>query len=178
MSDRASNTDLLADLARKTRWSGRVGVGAWALTAVWAFWPVSLPVPIDTEATPAAAQSGPSLQSPLLLDLAAFDAPVWVLPPAPEAPVVAAPPPPPPPFKLQLLGVSVEVTPNGPVYRAVLYDPDSDAIRVVAAGESVAGRQVTSVTSCEVSLLLGNSHAKLALRPDHTSVPAQSGGVP
>lgn len=179
MSQHASNTDVLADLARRTRIVLRAGACTCALAAVWAFLPVSLPVRTDTEATVDVAPVDPRMHQLPPLNLAAFDAPVWVVPPAPEPPVVAAPPPPPPPpLKLQLLGVSVEQTVDGPVYRAVLYDPDVDAIHVVAAGESVAGRRVTRVTSSDVSIALGDSHATLALRPDQAALPAQTGGVP
>jgi hypothetical protein len=135
----------------------------------WAFGPVH--PPIIEHADPAAlAPTTPTLTI-ASLDVAAFRAPLWVAPPAPVAP----PPPaaPPPPLKLQLLAVVHE----GEVFKAMLYDPDSDKILVVAEGEALGtgeaggGSKVERVTAAGVQIRDGTGLRTLALRPDQGGAP-------
>ncbi len=85
-------------------------------------------------------------------------------PPPPPAPVVAArepEPPPPPPLKLQLLAIVRE---GDGTYRALVYDPDQDALLALAEGQSVGPRTVESVTAEEVTLRDRRGVRALALR--------------
>jgi hypothetical protein len=141
-------------------------VAALAITAacVWAFWPLGTPR-IELPAV-----TGTPVEAPPLvvaaLDTAAFRTPLWVAPPAPPAP----PPPaaPPPPLKVQLLAVVHE---DG-VYKAVLYDPDSDKLLVLKEGESLgaAGRAVEKVTASAVQIRDGAGLRTLALRQDQAGM--------
>jgi hypothetical protein len=133
---------------------------------VWAFWPLGA-VRIE-EPTIAAGPVEAPARAALALDTAAFRAPLWVAPPAPPAPPVAAAPP--PPLKVQLLAVVHE---DG-VYKAVLYDPDSDKLLVLKEGETLGsvGRSVQSVSATAVQIRDQSGVRTLALRED------QKGGTP
>jgi len=179
MSAVEANIDHVTFARRRLRRVRLWCAAACITSAAWAFWPVRMPrLEGPSPGSPGTTETPmPVALSPL--NLAAFDAPVWLVPRAPEPPPIAAsPPPPPPPLKLQLLGVSVEASPDGAIYRAVLYDPDADAICVAAAGEAVAGRRVTRVTASDVTLALGAVEQTLALRPDQPPLPLQLGGTP
>src|SRR5690606_37850712 len=100
------------------------------------------------------------------LDLDAFRVPLWVAPPAPPEPEPEPPPSaPPPPLRMQLVAV-VGSGEQGPgAYSAVLYDPDTDRLVVVAAGESLAeGRVVEGVTASGVSIRDDHGVRTFALR--------------
>ncbi|MFM9995673.1 MAG: hypothetical protein ACKVU4_07720 [Phycisphaerales bacterium] len=105
------------------------------------------------------------------LDLDPFHAPVWVAPPAPADEAEPAKPAPAPPLKLQLLAI----TRAGEDYRAALYDPETDRLHVVGAGESVGGRSVDRVEANAIALRDGSGVRMLALRDDH---PAAAPGGP
>lgn len=96
------------------------------------------------------------------LDLDPFRAPIWVAPPGPAAEAEPAKQAPPPPLKLQLLAITRE----GESYLAVLYDPETDRLHVVGAGESVGGRSVDSVEAGAIALRDGSGVRTLALRDD------------
>ncbi|MDP1662703.1 MAG: hypothetical protein Q8L55_12385, partial [Phycisphaerales bacterium] len=82
------------------------------------------------------------------LQLAAFDAPIWTLDPPP-----ATPDTPPAPLRLQLVGM-VRDGGNGAagVLKAVIYDPDTDELVVVAEGASVGLRTVMRIDATGVTL--------------------------
>ncbi len=95
------------------------------------------------------------------LDLKAFDAPLWKLPPKPVE-VAAVPPPappaPPPPLKLQLVGILTEPSAENSgatllPARAALFDPDSNKIYTVPVGGAVLRYRVKSITSEFVELV-------------------------
>lgn len=143
--------DALVKLPRvgPTRVSRRImlaGLVAAVAVGSWSYWPMPhssgepgvLPAPSPATAPPAVAT----------LDQAAFRVPIWIAPPLPPAPVQAVAPPPLPPLKLQLLAIMHD----GRVYRAALYDPDSDRLIVVAAGERVGARTVDLVAPDSVRL--------------------------
>ncbi len=147
--------DPLALSRRRTRAVLCVCVAAVAASAAWSLNPVAVPA-IEAKATDpdrALLDTGLAADTEAApIDLAVFDAPLWRIveappPPAPK-PVVQAPPPPPPPLKLQLLGIRSD----GDQRRAVLYDPDQDRVFIVASGESIAGREVDSITEASVLL--------------------------
>lgn len=164
-----------------------VGITAW-----WAFRP--LPAPEWPEAA-AAAGSAPAPVQLAALDIRAFSAPLWVAPPAPPAAPAPPPPPPPlPPFKLQLIAVVQEPasTSTGQMQTmaALMYDPDTDKLITLKAGEEVSGRTIIAITSKGVELRERTTTRTLALReevaptpgllrdatPAPTSAPADGGG--
>ena len=131
---------------------GAGGAAALALASWWALGPLG-PPPGETVGGSAAAAPDPPgtpARQSVVLDVAAFGAPLWVAPPPPPPPPKEAPPPPPPPpLRLQLLAVIQE----GPGVRtAMLYDPDTDALLIVAAGERIGGRSVEAVTDDGVTI--------------------------
>lgn len=126
---------------------------------------------IETPAleTPAPAEATPQLAA---LDLDAFRAPIWVADPPPPAPPPTLPPP--PPLRLQLLaiirepdsdmstsGTNVRVSSS---YRATLYDPDTDRLYVVTAGDIVGTRTVEHVDAGNVRLSDAAGPRTLSLR--------------
>ncbi len=125
--------------------------------AVFAAWPQSA-TPI---ALPKIEPLAPEKKVPPRLDLTAFRTPLWVADAAPPtAPVQAAPTPPPPPLKLQLLAIIHE----GDAYKAALYDPDSDRLLIVAAGERIGTRSVESIDKAKLTLNDGAARRVLALK--------------
>lgn len=130
-----------------------------ATFAVWPRTPRKIVVPTlerhaSREAKPASA-----------LDLAAFRIPIWVA----EAPPPAPPPtpvvPPLPPLKLQLLAIIGEKQTDGMTrYSAAVYDPDSDRVLVVAAGEKVGPRTVEHVNQDTLTLRDDAGQRVLALK--------------
>lgn len=108
--------------------------------------------PLDRPAPPRVDLSAPASAAPArlaALDLDAFRAPIWVAEPPPPPP--PAPPPPaalPPPLRLQLLAIVRDAG----TLRATLYDPDTDRLHVVAAGDTVGTRAVERVEPDAVHL--------------------------
>lgn len=136
-------------------------VMALAGCAVWAFWPLgSAEVAAPERAAPPVA---PSAGAPAPLDLAAFNAPLWVAPPPPPPPVVASVPPPPPPvppLRWQLLAIVRE----GESWRAIVYDPDADRVLSLGEGERSGARQVARVTPAGLEVRDAGGVRTLALR--------------
>ncbi len=125
--------------------------------AGFAAWPFE-PAPV---VPPVIAQPETTKSQKAALDLAAFRVPMWVADPAPPAPVVAnAPAPRPPPLKLQLLAIIHE----GEIYKAAVYDPDSDRILVVADGEKSGPRGLDQIDSSPLTLGDGTGRRVLALK--------------
>lgn len=127
--------------------------------AFWALRPLGEPeapsaaLAVETDGRVAAAPPPP-------LDLAAFNAPLWVA--APEPPPPAAPPPPPPPpapVRIQLL--AIVRGDDGP--RAALYDPDSDTLATLGAGGTIGRCTVEEVTASSVRLKDGENTHTLSL---------------
>ncbi|MFN0131458.1 MAG: hypothetical protein ACKVW3_02835 [Phycisphaerales bacterium] len=136
---------------------------------------------IETPAleTPAPFEAPPRIAS---FDVDAFRAPIWVADPPPPIPLPAAPlAPPPPPLRLQLLAIIREPGPEASTiantteasaaapwtYRATLYDPDTDRLYVVAAGDVVGTRTVERVGADEVRLSDAAGPRTLSLRDPH-----------
>jgi len=138
-------------------------LGAAAACAAWALWPLRPPPELTWDSMTDAPQGEGAGQvtETVVLDTTAFAAPLWIAPPPPPPkPAPPAPPPPPPPLRLQLVGIVVEE--GGP--RAVLYDPDTDVLHIVASGEAVGSCVVESVSKAEVTLRQGDRLRTLALR--------------
>jgi hypothetical protein len=133
--------------------------GAVVAASAWALWPPSTPQ-VDT---PSLAFLVEPVEPPKLppLDVRAFDTPVWTIAAALQ-PSVPAPPtlPPPPPLKLQLIGILK----GGQDYKAVLYDPDSNKLFVVATGGEAQGHKVDRVTADAIAIGDGALIRTLALK--------------
>lgn len=129
-----------------TRWAWAAGAAVPLL--VWALWPIGArTLPPDTVPVPA-DRTGPATAQRPALQLAAFDAPIWTLDPPPPTPVT-----PPPPLRLQLVGMVRDGgTGAGGVLKAVIYDPDTDELVVVAEGAKVGPRTVTRIDATGVTL--------------------------
>ena len=120
------------------------------------------------------------------LDLAAFNAPLWVDPPRPVIAKADAPAPL-PPLRLQLVAILNAPAPSGTVAAAplaILYDQDADKLVTVATGDVVGGRTITAVDPGGVTVQLGGGPQRLDLfakgqpsrspRPPH--LPSASAG--
>jgi hypothetical protein len=130
-----------------------VGALAWALVPTY---PAVIEAP-SLEAANAAADLPP----PAPLDVKAFETPVWTIAAVPQPPAPPPPPPPaPPPFKLQLIGIIKEAE----VYKAVIYDPDTNKLFVVASGEAAAGHTVERVIADSITIKDGALVRTLALK--------------
>ena len=127
---------------------------------------------------PATNSSEPPSITPL--NLASFDAPVWLTrleapPPAPIPEVRPAPPAPPP--RLELVGIERTKNDDGtPVYRAVLYDLDAKRILVVKAGDRLekSARTIATVTPTALTITDGASTHTLALKAPPPMPPAKT----
>jgi hypothetical protein len=125
-----------------------------SISAAWAFWPIETPaIPGEVQITAGQENKG----TLAALDVEAFRAPLWLVaaPPPPPPPA----PPPPQPLKLQLLAILNE----GGVYKAAIYDPDSDKLFVAATGESAAGRKIERIGTNSIDLRDGDRMSTLAL---------------
>lgn len=162
-----STASTTAASSRRTGgFAGRVLAGLCvAACGVWAFLPLepaSVDVPEiaqDSGVTPGAA--------PIALDLAAFNAPLWVAPPPPKVAAATPPAPPPLPLKWQLLAIVRE----GEGYKALVYDPDTDKLLVLGEGDQSGMRRVARVSPTSVDVRDGAGVRTLALRD-------QAGGRP
>jgi len=135
-------------------------VAAAAGAAVFGLWP------IQSQST-----SGPELEripepaarTVATLDLSAFRAPIWVAEPLPPTPSAPAPAPlPPPPLKIQLLAIIREAEPDS--YKAAVYDPDTDRVLIVAAGERLGLRTIEQVDKTSLTLSDQSGKRVLALK--------------
>ncbi len=161
-SGAAENTpgmSLLTRSQRSTRGAGAVCAAAVIAAALWA---LLVPSQRPIEAPDFAALAPAGEPPPRPLAVAAFDTPVWTIPQVVTAapPSLPPPPPPPPPLKVQLIGIIKEEV----GYKAVLYDPDTNKVRVVAAGEEVQGRRVARVAADMMTIGQGATLQTLALK--------------
>jgi hypothetical protein len=131
--------------------------------AIWAFAPLRPPAMTGPDAPVRGADAAPVTLA--ALNTAAFRAPLWVVPPAPPPP--PQPVAPPPPLKLQLLAIIHE----GGLYRAMLYDPDSDKILVGSEGQALGMRTLERVTATGVQIRDGTGLRTLVLSQDQGRVP-------
>ena len=95
-------------------------------------------------------------------DRSAFNTPLWIAPtPPPPPPPPPAPPPTPPPLRLQLLAIIKDQYNGGEQYKAMVYDPDTDKVLVIAAGEKVGSSSVESID--ELGLRIKDAHGTRSL---------------
>lgn len=136
-----------------------------AACGVWAFLPLE---PATVDVPEIAKDSGVAPRTaPLALDLAAFNAPLWVAPPPPKVAEAAPPAPPPPPLRWQLLAIVREDA----GYKALVYDPDTDKLLVLGEGDQSGPRRIARVSSTSMDVRDGAGVRTLALRD-------QAGGRP
>jgi hypothetical protein len=177
----ATERDPSLQLIAKLRRVRIAGVGALVALAVWTFWPQGASSSQSVEAAKAKEAPKPDdvrwvapnlAVKPEPLDIRAFDAQLWKLPPKPVEVAAATPPPPPPPpppLKLQLVGIltnapteasSSEIAAGS---RAALFDPDSSKVYSVAEGGKVLRYRVKSISAEAVELV----DAQLPLLPPY-----------
>jgi hypothetical protein len=130
--------------------------------AVWACWPLGGAGALPT-IKPFKPDTNVKLVAKKSLDLAAFRAPLWVVPPPPPAP--PGPPALPPPLKLQLIAI-ISPDEHNPARAALLYDPDQDKLLTVHEGESLQGRRIEKITEARVHIRDSAGERILALRAD------------
>lgn len=156
-----------------TRWNRRrraalvLASPAIAISAVWGYWPIPRPAAIDPTLTRPQQESKPD-EAHAPLDREAFAAAIWNPEPAPPRAAEPTPTPRPPrPIQLQLIGIARDPGPDGnEVLRAALYDPDTDKLHIVAAGERVGDVTIVAVEPELVRLETGGRPAELRLRED------------
>lgn len=163
-----TSTSPIQRLRRTRAWCLRLG--APLVVAVWAWALLGTPKPLSPPTIILTPPPRPITTTPQPLSLAAFDTPLWHIPPPPPAP----PPPTPPlagpvavPLKLQLLAISRRAEPDSP-YLAVLYDPDRDRVWTALPGTQIGNARVTRIDPSGVDLELSGSPRRLAL-PTHSA---------
>lgn len=162
--------DPVLALRRSTRRVTSVGLAVAACIAAWAMWPLKLePMTLATGADPRHA--------PACRDLAAFNADefnvtLWTPPTVPPPAPIIAEKPPPIPLNLQLIGITRDTPTDGgtAILRAALYDPESDRMLIVAAGETIttgnARYTVALLTADTIELADGETVRKLSLNDE------------
>lgn len=166
ISDAGVNAPALAGRAAEASRGGHATRLALAVVLIsvcgtWALLPLD-PAQVETpeiEATEAVNHAA----NRAALDLAAFNAPLWVTA-APPPTVIAAPapppPPPPPPLRWQLLAIVRE----GSGYRALVYDPETDKVLSLAEGDEAGSRRIARVASASMDVQDPSGVRTLALR--------------
>lgn len=125
--------------ARMIAWSA-----ALLSSAMFAAWPLS----IERGERWIIQRPEPRTSELAALDGAAFRVPLWVAEPASPPPPQETVIPPPTPLRVQLLAILHE---EG-AYKAVVYEPDSDRILFVAAGDKIGARNVDVVDRISLTL--------------------------
>jgi hypothetical protein len=117
------------------------------------------PAQVDVpEISASAATARPSI--PEALDLAAFNAPLWIAPAPPPPTIAEAPPPPSPPLKWQLLAIVREDS----GYKALIYDPDTDRLLVLREGDDSGPQRIDRITATTMEVRGGDGMRTIALR--------------
>lgn len=130
-----------------------------AACGLWAFLPLE-PARVNDPEIAAGTTAAPE-PARLALDLAAFNAPLWVAPPPSPKVADAAPPPPPPvPLRWQLLAIVQEDS----GYKALVYDPDTDKVLALGEGDESGPRRVARVTPTSMDVRDASGVRTLALR--------------
>ena len=162
--------DPILALRRSTRRVVIVGAALVVAAFAWALWPIERAPLALAEAT-GQPQATPAAER-LAFNADAFKATLWTPPPVPPTAPVIAQKPPPPPLKLQLIGITRDTPAEGgtPVLRAALYDPESDQMLIVAAGEKITSGKarytVASLTADTIELADGDTVRKLSLKDE------------
>jgi len=161
--------DPVLALRRSTRRVMTVGLAVVACVVAWALWPLA-PEPITLATGDRAA--APASPGRLAFNADAFKVTLWTPTPVPPPAPVVAQKPPSPPLRLQLIGITRDTPTDGgpPVLRAAMYDPESDRMLIVAAGEKItttkASYTVASLTADTIELADGETVRKLSLNDE------------
>lgn len=150
------------------RWNKKLGIACVimvALCGTWAFWPLAQP-PTANQELPTAPMMVASADRPRPLDLAAFQAPLWVAPIPPPAP--PPPPPPPPPLKLQLIAITTGEDGSHNARAALIFDPDQNKLFTLTVGQTIGGRTVTKITESGVDVHDSAGTRQLSLKSDRS----------
>lgn len=143
--------------------------------ALWAFAPLSAYTDAAAPTPESLKKITPNHANELVaLDRSAFSAPLWIAPPPPAPPPSPAPVAAVPPLKIQLLAIIKEDAKPAHdgsiaiVYKAMVYDPDTDKVLVVAAGESVGtgGRTVESIDESGLKIKDGRGSRLLTIKSE------------
>ena len=139
-----------------------VGVASAAVMAWWALTPPELSV-IDSTIV-LQQVDGPTASADVgTFDRDAFAAVLWN-PVQTDAVTVAAPPPPPPRLRIELIAITSEKDADGNSEQiAWVYLPDSDELRRVRAGESIASAEVREIDGEKILLAQDGREAVLSL---------------
>jgi hypothetical protein len=162
-----SATNPISACKRRERAAAALAAPALLAAALWASWP--LPRSPHPHSTPETSDHPTDAVEPRApFDRQAFAATIWNPLPQPERPAELAPsPPPPPPPRLQLIGIARDAGPDGlPILRAALYDPDSDRLHILAAGERIGAVTILAVEPGLVRLDTGGRPGELRLRQE------------
>lgn len=176
--------DPLARAQRRTRATRACAITLVVAVGAWAFWPTVNAGDLERDTPAMTPNDRPNLylQTPAKpLDLAAFDAALWIAPPAPVVATAAPPPAPPPALRAQLIaiassiatsdatsasGASTTAATSAPNLAAIFYDPDADVLRTLRTGDRIDGRTINAIDRDGVTLSLGDTTQRLDLRPD------------
>lgn len=165
-------------IARSRRRTRRTLIAAALLTLAslaWSVWPAhragfGAPVSLPGSSFPRPAAHSPWASS---VDLAAFNAPLWVDPPRPIVAKVDAPAGP-APLRLQLIAILNAPATAGALTsapRAILYDQGADKLITVAAGDSIGARTISAIDPEGVTVSLASGPQRLRLHPELGMVP-------
>lgn len=138
-------------------------IGMMALCAAWAIWPQAKTTSTQPKSISTMVASTERARP---LDLAAFQAPLWVAPIPPPTP--PPPPPPPPPLKLQLIAITSSARDGQGELAALIYDPDLSKLFTLTAGQVIGGRTIVRVTESSVELRSSAGSQQLSLRASGT----------
>ncbi|MCC7389642.1 MAG: hypothetical protein IT431_12835 [Phycisphaerales bacterium] len=167
---RSANSPISA-CTRRDRAAAAVAAPALLAAALWAAWPLPhLPNPDPAPGAPDHPTNHPTdAAEPPPFDRQAFAAAIWNPPPQPERPAeLAAAPAPPPLPRLQLIGIAHDAGPDGlPVLRAALYNPDTDRLHILAAGERIGTVTILAVEPGLVRFDSGGRPGELRLRQEN-----------
>lgn len=165
--------DPLLRLRRRSVATAMIAVPLLALSAAWALRPLHqkesappriLPPPPDAPEAPAAPA----------LNIAAFDAQLWCVPPPPMVKAPEPPPPPEVPLRLKLIGIMHEEREGAAIDLAVLYDADSNRLLFAECGQKLGRHTVTRISESGVELTTGRARQTLLL--DERTKPSKRGG--
>lgn len=146
----SSPSDPIRRLSRLRRFIDTVGVMVIAVVLVWALWPA---VESTEASTVTGSTPGTPLQTPPAkaeFPVGVFDRTLWHEPPAP---VMVTPPKPPEMPRLELVGIRAGT--DG--LRAMIYDPTTEELHTIGAGDTMG---VTRVLTVEPGVVVCEAHGQ------------------
>lgn len=154
MTHSDTNLDPLAQSRRMTRTTMIAGGALMAVAFAWALRPAgssrnSMSQSESNVGGRSTPSTSPGTSESTALDLAAFNAPLWVNPPQAVVAKAEPPPAPPPPWKAQLLAITRDAKGS---LQAIFYDEAKDTLATVAEGGTVVGRTVQRIDERGVTM--------------------------